>query len=171
MSKQGNQQPHTPGDFGGDDRPNRIPWPPVILLSGLAGGWLMTRLYPLPWIGGEAAALISALGGLLIAGALAIMVLCFLEMQKANTTILPHRGSHALVTSGPFAISRNPIYVADVMLISGTGLLTGSLWYLPFAIIAGVLIDRLAIPGEERHLEHHFGKRYRDYRKKVRRWI
>lgn len=153
------------------DRPNRFPWPPIILVSGIAAGYLLTRIWPLPWLGGEAAALFTAAGAMLVVAAIAIMLLAARTMYRIRTTILPHRASDALATSGPFAISRNPIYVADVMLTAGIGLLAGSAWYLLAAIMTGTLINMLAIPGEERHLEHKFGKRYRDYKKKVRRWI
>ena len=92
-------------------------------------------------------------------------------MSKAHTTILPHRASSAFVAEGPFRFSRNPIYVANVMIVTGLGLAFANLWYLPLAAAVAMLINALAIPGEERHLEHKFGKHYRDYKKKVRRWI
>jgi protein-S-isoprenylcysteine O-methyltransferase Ste14 len=37
--------------------------------------------------------------------------------------------------------------------------------------VAALATQRLAIEGEERHLAHRFGKRYRDYQKRVRRWF
>jgi protein-S-isoprenylcysteine O-methyltransferase Ste14 len=53
----------------------------------------------------------------------------------------------------------------------GVGLITGIAWFLPLAIVAAFLTQKLAIEREERHLEARFGKRYRDYAKRVRRWI
>ncbi len=153
------------------DRPNTVPWPPIILLSAIVAGFALRALVPLPWLPAPLSDILFATGALLIAAALAIDISTMREMRRAKTTVLPHRASDSLITGGPFRFSRNPIYVANVMIVTGLGLVTGSAWFLPLALAVGVLIDRLAIPGEERHLEHRFGKRYRDYRKAVRRWI
>jgi protein-S-isoprenylcysteine O-methyltransferase Ste14 len=84
---------------------------------------------------------------------------------------LPTRRAEHLVTGGPFAFTRNPIYLGNTMLMLGAGLVFGLLWFLPAAVIAAFLTQRIAIEAEEKHLESRFGRAYRDYRKKVRRWI
>ena len=76
-----------------------------------------------------------------------------------------------LVTEGPFGISRNPIYLADTLLLIGVGLVSGITWFLPVALIAASITQKVAIDKEERWLAEKFGKRYRDYAKRVRRWI
>lgn len=156
---------------GTSDRPNTIPWPPVILVAGIAGGYLLNRLMPLPWLPSPLSDFLFAAGLLTIGGALAIDVAAMRAMRRARTTIMPHQASTAFVADGPFSFSRNPIYLANVMIVAGLAAVFANTWYLLMAVLVGVLINLLAIPGEERHLEHQFGKRYRDYRKKVRRWI
>ncbi len=152
-------------------RPNTIPWPPLILLGALGAGFALRALFPLPWLPSPMADILFATGALLIAGAIAIDIMSMRRMKQARTTILPHRGSEHLVIGGPFRISRNPIYLGNVMIVTGLGFLLGSAWFLVLAAVVWLLIDRLAIRREERHLEHRFGKQYRDYRKSVRRWI
>ncbi len=92
-------------------------------------------------------------------------------MRAAQTTIMPHRTVDHLVTTGPFAISRNPIYVGYVVILIAAGLITGNAWFLPLALVDGFATRKMAIEPEERHIEAKFGRRYRDYAKRVRRWI
>lgn len=152
-------------------RPNRLPWPPLIYLAAIAISIVLHFLAPLPWIGPPLSDILFAAGWLLVAGVVAIDFSAMRTMQRAKTTIMPHRGSEHLVTGGPFSFTRNPIYLANTMLVVGIGLITGIVWFFPAAIVAAFLTQKLAIEREEKHLESRFGKRYRDYAKRVRRWV
>jgi protein-S-isoprenylcysteine O-methyltransferase Ste14 len=151
--------------------PSRFPWPPLVYLSAVAVAIILQWLLPLPWIGSPLSDLLFALGWLMAAGAVAIDIAAMRAMSKAKTTILPHRAAAHLVTEGPFAISRNPIYLGNTALMVAIGFIAGSLWFVILAPVAAVATTFLAIRPEERHLFERFGKRYRDYQKKVRRWI
>lgn len=153
------------------DRPNIIPWPPIILAVALLAGVTLTIVYPLPWPRGMASDILQAAGVFLAMVATALYVTAFREMSRARTAILPHRQASHLVTSGPFKLSRNPIYLGNVVLLSALGLVLGSTWMFVVALVAGYAEQKLGIEREEAHLEHRFGKAWRDYRKKVRRWI
>jgi protein-S-isoprenylcysteine O-methyltransferase Ste14 len=150
---------------------NRIPWPPMILLAALLGGYVLTVFVPLGWVPSPFSDMLAAASGVVLVCAIWIDVATMRTLREARTTIMPHHNSTALVTGGPFRLTRNPIYVANVMIVTAVALMFGALWYLLMAVLTGVLIDRLAIRGEERHLESAFGKRYRDYKKAVRRWL
>ena len=63
------------------------------------------------------------------------------------------------------------VYLANTMLTLGVGLISGIVWFLPLALIAAYATQKLAIEREERHLDLRFGKRFRDYVRRVRRWI
>lgn len=152
-------------------RPNRLPWPPIIYLAAIAASILLGVLYPLPWIGPPLSEILFAAGFLVIAAVVAIDVAAMRAMRRANTTIMPNKASEHLVTTGPFSFSRNPIYLANTMLMFGGGLVAGSLWFFLFGFIAALITQKLAIEREERHLTERFGKRYLDYAKRVRRWI
>jgi len=153
------------------ERPNRFPWPPIIYVAALIFGALLGRALPSPWFIGAVSELLLGFGFILIIVALAIDIAAMTTMHRAKTTIMPHRGSRHLVTKGVFAISRNPIYAANTMLVIGAGLISGIAWYFPLAFIAAYATQKLAIEREEKHLESHFGKAYRDYKKRVNRWI
>jgi protein-S-isoprenylcysteine O-methyltransferase Ste14 len=92
-------------------------------------------------------------------------------MYRARTTILPHRRSDALVTSGPFRRFRNPIYLGDVMVLLGLAELTKNIWFVAVAIAFAGLVTWLAILPEERHLEARFGEAWRHYKARSRRWL
>jgi protein-S-isoprenylcysteine O-methyltransferase Ste14 len=151
--------------------PNRLPWPPIIYVIAIVVSILLGYLVPLPWIRGPLADILFAVGWVMIAGAIIIDVSAMRTLSRAGTTIMPHRGADHLVTGGPFSISRNPIYLGNTMVMIGAGFVSGIAWFFALALAAAFATQKLAIEREERHLEARFGKNYRDYRKRVRRWI
>jgi protein-S-isoprenylcysteine O-methyltransferase Ste14 len=90
---------------------------------------------------------------------------------KNATTLQPSEEPTSLVTSGPFRISRNPIYLGMASILLGVAILSGTLVTLAFPVIFVWLIGFFIIPGEERKMEKIFGESYREYKKSVRRWI
>jgi protein-S-isoprenylcysteine O-methyltransferase Ste14 len=152
-------------------RPNRLPWPPIIYVAAIAISIALGLLFPLPWISAPLSDILFAAGWLLVAAMVALDFSAMRTMARAKTTIMPNRASEHLVTTGAFSFTRNPIYLGNTLLMIGVGLITGIAWFLPLAIVAAFLTQKLAIEREERHLEARFGKRYRDYAKRVRRWI
>ena len=153
------------------DAPNTFPWPPVLYGVAILLGAISSWLLPTPWLPSPASDMLVAVGVLLIAAALFIDYRAMRTLAAAETTIMPNRASAHLVTSGPFSFTRNPIYLANTMITIGAGLAFGIVWFLPLAIIAAVATQQMAILREERHLEARFGKAFREYGKKVRRWI
>lgn len=153
------------------DRPNIWPWPPILLVGFLLAGFALNQIVPLGWLPGFAGELAGGLGILLIAVAILIDLAAMRTMATAKTTIMPHQGSTHLVTGGPFRFSRNPIYLANVLLLAGIGLFTNNLWLVMLAPLQGYATQKLAIEREEAHLEARFAKTYRDYKKRVNRWL
>jgi protein-S-isoprenylcysteine O-methyltransferase Ste14 len=92
-------------------------------------------------------------------------------MRRAKTTLNPNAVADHLITNGPFAVTRNPMYLANTLLLMGIGMIFGSTWFLLLAIVAAFATQKLAIEREEKMLMEKFGKKYRDYAKRVRRWI
>lgn len=154
-----------------DRRPNRIPWPPILYGLAILAAAVLGYTLPLPWLPSPMSDILFAIGWLMVAAAIALDLAAMRTMHGHRTTILPNKGSDHLVTEGPFGLTRNPIYVGNTMLTLGIGLISGIVWFLPAALIAAFATQKLAIEREERHLDARFGKRYRDYRKRVRRWL
>lgn len=157
-----------------DDNPsgqaNTFPWPPVLLVLALAAAWLLGREAPLSWPGLDDAP--ARFIGLAIGAAgLLLIVSAVIALQRHQTTVMPHGVSTALVTSGPYSVFRNPIYLGEVMGFLGLAELSKNVWFIPAAFVLALLLTWLQIGPEERHLEARFGQDYLDYKSRTRRWI
>jgi protein-S-isoprenylcysteine O-methyltransferase Ste14 len=152
-------------------KPAGFPWATVTYLVAVVLSIFAWILYPLPWFGSPLEDILFAAGFLVLIGVVLIDVSAIRTMTKAKTTIWPHQGASHLVTNGPFSFSRHPIYLANTMAMFGLGLIGGIVWFFFFGLIAAFITQKLAVEPEERHMEAKFGKKYRDYAKRVRRWI
>jgi protein-S-isoprenylcysteine O-methyltransferase Ste14 len=148
--------------------PNRLPWPPILFFSALGLAWAGTAWWPLPL---ARPAPVAMAGGLVALAALGLMLWAFLAFARARANIRPDRAATQIISTGPFAISRNPIYLSEALLLAGLGLWHGSFWYV-IALTAFVpLVTHLAIRREEAHMAARFGEEWRAYASKVRRWL
>jgi protein-S-isoprenylcysteine O-methyltransferase Ste14 len=143
-----------------------IPIPPPAFYGAALGiGMLLQRVYPLDLDLGVAAPVVLAVAGAsLTIGGIAGVV-------RHRTTIVPHRPVAALVTTGAYRISRNPMYTGLAILVTGAAMFLRTGWpilLLPAALIA---IHRLVIIPEERYLTERFAQSYHDYTTTVRRWL
>ena len=91
--------------------------------------------------------------------------------KKGKTTVKPREMPSKLVASGPFRISRHPMYLGMAAILLGQAVFLGSLTTFAFPLIFAILMEALFISTEEENLEKAFGKEYRDYKRRVRRWI
>ncbi len=144
--------------------------PPLAMLICAALMWGLARMTPdmaLP------DGLRTSTWRLLLAAGLVIMGVAAFHFIRARTTINPMKPetANALVTTGLYRFSRNPIYVADVLFLLAWGVYLSNPFSL--ALTAGFIlyINRFQIIPEERALEENFGQEYRNYKSRVRRWI
>lgn len=91
--------------------------------------------------------------------------------RSRKTPIRADGTPRALVTGGPYARTRNPMYLAGVVILAGLGLLLGTAASLAVPVIFAVLTHALLLPVEERMMERRFGPAYRAYRAAVPTWI
>lgn len=141
--------------------------PPVWLVAACAlGGWLAEE-GPGPRLGGWAA----PAGVALMAAGVAVILAAIIELRRHRTTVIPHREPQVLVTSGIFRLSRNPIYLGDVLFLAGFLLWRGAavpLMLVP--VLAYVLRVRFILPEEER-LARRFGPAWERWAERTRRWL
>jgi protein-S-isoprenylcysteine O-methyltransferase Ste14 len=149
-------------------RPNTIPWPPLIFATACVLGFVLQHIAP---IGVVLPRAIVLGGGVAIALGLGLDLWAMATMMLARTNILPNRAAGRLVTQGPFAISRNPIYLGNTTLMLGIGLAWNALWFLPLALCGAALVEMLAIRREEAHLALLFGVEWAAYAAKTPRWL
>jgi len=91
--------------------------------------------------------------------------------RRHRTAVEPWKPTTTLLTEGLYAYSRNPIYLALVLLTVGMGFLGNNLWLAVAGLPAAALVHWTAIRKEEHYLEEKFGEDYRNYRQRVRRWL
>jgi protein-S-isoprenylcysteine O-methyltransferase Ste14 len=91
--------------------------------------------------------------------------------KRCGTTVKPQEIPTALIVSGPFRISRHPMYLGMATILLGEAVVLGSLAGLLFPLIFAGLMEALFMLREEKMLEEAFGEEYLDYRRRVRRWI
>lgn len=149
--------------------PNRIPWPPLIF-GGAALAAIALGL-ALPGAGLLPGGLISFLGWALLALGLGLDIAAMITLRWHEANILPHRPATALVTSGIYAWSRNPIYLGNTLMLIGAALAFANPWFLLAAVVAAGAVLPLAILREERHLAARFGAAWQDYRSRTGRWF
>jgi len=92
-------------------------------------------------------------------------------LKKHKTTVKPFEKSTVLITDGIFRISRHPMYLGFVLILTGIAIFMGSL--TPYLVIVAfaVLMDAVFIRTEETMLEETFDEAWLDYKRRVRRWI
>jgi protein-S-isoprenylcysteine O-methyltransferase Ste14 len=142
--------------------------PPLIYVVLFGLGLLLHQIAPLaslPIVPARVAALICLGGYLLLFG------WSYLLFRRAGTSIVPVKPSMALVTHGPYRLTRNPMYLSLLCLYLAVALWFGIVWALVLVPLVVAAVQRLAIAKEERYLELKFGEVYRQYRTRVRRWI
>ena len=91
--------------------------------------------------------------------------------HRAGTTVKPFLESEALLTDGVFRLTRNPMYLGFVFILSGTAVLMRTLTPFSIILLFAVLIDRMYIREEERMMAVKFQERWTDYKKNTRRWL
>lgn len=143
-----------------------IDLPPIWLVAHLALAWALS-LAPIR-VFGAAGSWVGS--GLVIAG-VALMAAAIWEMAQARTTVIPRRNPAALVTSGVFQYSRNPIYLGDAMLLTGAILWWDAPLALPLVAVFVWVIQTRFILDEEARLTVSFGPEFDLWALRVRRWV
>ncbi len=153
------------------ERPNRLPWPPIIYSAAFALCWLLQGMAPLAALD-EALAMAPKAAGLIIAATGFTLDLAAMSaLVRHRTAILPNMASSALVSSGVYAYTRNPIYLGNTLLLIGFAIALRWGWLAIAAPITVLAVTMLAIQREEKHLAARFGDAWRAYAARVRRWI
>lgn len=142
--------------------------PPWVYLAFIVAGLALEYAWRFPFV---ALAIGVPLGVLLMVAAVVMFVGATRAFRAAGTPVPGGEPTTAIVRTGPYRFSRNPIYVAFSLLHLGIALAVNSMWLVATLIAALAVMARVVIPREERYLEKKFGAEYLDYRNSVRRWL
>ena len=143
--------------------------PPLLYIVPLGVGALLQRVVPITIL--PRSVWTVAGGWLLFALGLALFVAALLTFRKARTSLVPIKPTTAIVETGPYRFTRNPMYVSMTLVYLGVTLWIDSVWPLVFLPVILFTVQHAVIAREERYLEAKFGEAYRGYKARVRRWI
>lgn len=149
------------------DHPDLPYKPPLAFVLAIVGGLALDPLYrltarPPGW---------APVGVTLVLLGAALLFWAFREFRARRTAIEPWKPTTAIIESGPFAYSRNPVYIAFALITLGIGAWVDRGFIALLTVPAVLATDRWIIPREERYLTRKFGDRYVSYRRRVRRWL
>ena len=145
-----------------------VPFPPPgVPLAAIAAGALLNRFIT-PWPTGTGWMIA---GGLLFGAAAGIAAWALLLMRRHRTTPSPFGTATTLLTSGPYRLSRNPIYLALLGVQAGTALAFGLAGTLALLPLSAWLLDRFVIRREEAFMRKAFPEQFAAFSARVRRWL
>jgi protein-S-isoprenylcysteine O-methyltransferase Ste14 len=145
--------------------------PPLLFLGALALGCLLSLVFPIGLGLASANGLAFTVGLTFVAIGFALAGISARAFQLAGTHVVPGRPSTALVTTGPYHFTRNPIYIGFVLVYFGLSIMLTSLWVLLLLIPVVIILQRGVVEREETYLERKFGRAYRKYKAQVPRWL
>ena len=142
--------------------------PPLIPMAAMAGGVLLNVVWSFPVVPGVIG---QVLGSVAIVVGVGTAAWAIGTMQRAGVDVSPDTATSAIVESGPYGRSRNPIYLAMLLVAVGVALNVNSGWGLLLTAVAAAVMHFRIVAREERYLTSKFGDGYVEYQRRVRRWI
>jgi len=142
--------------------------PPLLYVPPFLLAWLLQTVLPLPLLPQGMVAVAAAL--FFVVG----IILCVWSIglfRRSNTSLVPVKPTATLVQSGPYQVTRNPMYLGLLCLYIAAAFWLNLIWALVSIPRVIGIVQRVAIKKEERYLEQRFGEAYRQYKAHVRRWI
>ena len=142
--------------------------PPLVYAAPLVAAWAVDRLLPWRMPGRHWR---TGAGWVLVVAGQAVAAAGASSFRRHHTSIIPGRPAKAMVTTGPYMYTRNPMYLGMAGTLLGAAVLMGSI--TPFVVIPAftALISDRFILGEEAQMQATFGRDYLEYKARVRRWL
>ena len=137
---------------------------PEAYLAGIVLGWGLDIFFPRKLFAFDQTGFSPGLPVMLIG-----LGLCVWSVIEAGRMEIA--APDALLTGGPYGLSRNPMYLGWALIQLGMAFLVNTAWLLAALVLAFGWIHFFEIPAEERLLEEQFGEDYRQYCQRVRRYL
>ena len=146
---------------------------PAALLLGFALDHLLRLPFPISRTSMAHWLTAIVVGPLILIGiaGIAVFIAAVRSFARAATPLPTNQPARALVTTGVYGWTRNPIYLAFFLVYGGIGIVVRSPWILLLTLPLAITIRYGVIAREEAYLERRFGNTYLDYKRRVRRWL
>ena len=145
-----------------------IDLPPAWLVACIAASWVLAENAPIMMLSHSAW---TVIGWALVAAGLALGLYAIISFWRFKTSVIPRQTPSALINDGPYRFSRNPIYLADLIILAGCIALFGGLSAVCTLPVFWLVMQHRFILPEEAVLTETFGADYEAYCRSVRRWI
>jgi protein-S-isoprenylcysteine O-methyltransferase Ste14 len=142
--------------------------PPLVYLGSIALGVILHFARPVSLL---PRGMSPRFGAAVVLLAIGLFLFAVRTFRAAGTPVPGNRPTTTIVRTGPFRLSRNPIYLSFSLLQLGIAFWVNSLWLLVTLIPAVALMSFVVIPREEQYLETRFPSDYLPYKASVRRWL
>jgi protein-S-isoprenylcysteine O-methyltransferase Ste14 len=154
-------------DSPGVHFPPPLVYAPLVYAGTVIAGWLLNRPWPLPIDGAWPTSL-----GWVFVGGWALLASSAIGLSRLKqTSMITLRPAGTLVTSGPYAFTRNPMYVSLALLTIAFALFLNTWWIVLLLVPTLLIVQQLVIVAEERYLRRRIGAEYEAYTRRVRRWL
>ena len=150
------------------DRANVIASPTVVFAGFLVLGFGLDMIWPAAFLPDSWG---LPLGFIVIFAAVSIKLFAVREMVQVKTNLNIRKPANDIATSGPYSVSRNPLYIGMILLNIGIGCIVNSLWIFLLSAGLAAALQKAVIEPEETYLEKKFGDKYLRYKARVRRWF
>ena len=144
--------------------------PPLVHMPTLVAGialhfsWVPFKIFPQLWMG-------HATGWPFIVVSVLVALWAVRTMFRAGENPSAYKPTGAIISTGPYAFSRNPMYISFVLLYVGTAIILNTAWPLVFLPVSLIVMHYGVVKREEHYLEKLFGAEYRRYTARARRWL
>ncbi len=145
--------------------------PPALFLGALILGGAIEWFWPLGPGPGFGRLMLGMLGLVLVFAGAIFALWAVWVLRQEETPLMWYRPARNLVTSGPYEVSRNPIYVGLSVAYIGLAIMLNWWWAVLFLPLVLLSLWRFVVTPEEAHLEARFGEDYREYCERVSRWL
>lgn len=150
------------------DSPGIAIHPMIIYCLFALVGFGLERVWPLPY---PAMPILEYVGYAFIALGMLLLLMASREFSTHNTTDSCSGCSTALISTGPFRFSRNPVYLGLLIMFIGFSMTSSNLWLLIVIVPMCLTVYQMVIAKEEVYLAAKFGEEYNHYKASVRRWV
>jgi len=132
---------------------------------------VLKQVIPIPRSQGFLAPAIIPIGVVFIVVGVSLTILARKEFAQYAQPTDPGLPTNKIITTGVFSISRNPLYLGGIFLLTGISFVFNLPWFLFLLIPTMIACHYILIAPEERYLATRFDEQYRAYTSKVHRWI
>jgi protein-S-isoprenylcysteine O-methyltransferase Ste14 len=128
-------------------------------------------LFPASIVEGTLSTILKIIGICTMFAGLALLIQTRRQFNAHQQPTDPGQATSKIITSGPFSISRNPLYLGGILIFFGLALAANFLWPLLALVLSVILCHTFLILPEEKYLENKFGEEYTTYKSTVHRWL